>query len=557
MFFVCVAFILYFCSKCKVIAYMKKLISILVLTLFFSVLSFSQNKYRVDYSLLEEALSNREVYVKLKEASIDSLRKQLDSDISDKEKLFLYNKIYEEYYTFSFDSAMYYVDKLGELSEALNNFHYQSLSKIYKSYLLTTSGYFSESINNLKTIDHSNFPDSLLVEYYITYEWAYRQWAEYSNDTIYAPQYKRMELLYQDSIISVLPEGSREFYFWNGERSYRKNEYLKAEEYYNRVMKLCSMNERIYAMTTFGLAMVNAKLDRWNRYEYFMMNAAISDQICPLKENLALQELALYIYKSNEKEASRANRYLTYSMEDAIFYGNRLRLLEISHKLPDIITTYDRQKAESVRMQYIYMIGVALLLVVTLLLMAYIYRQMLLIRDSRRNIISINTQLNEQNKKLLNINNLHEEYVSLFINLCAAYINKHARFQTLVIRKIKSNQTEDLLKMLNSSRLSEADTREFFINFDNSFVKLYPEFIERFNQLLCPGKEIKLKKGEILNTELRIYALMRLGVTDSAQIANLLFYSTQTIYNYRSAVKSRAVNPESFENDVKRLCCTA
>lgn len=201
-----------------------------------------------------------------------------------------------------------------------------------------------------------------------------------------------------------------------------------------------------------------------------------------------------------------------------------------------------------------YIIGIACLLVLSLALMGYVYKQMLQIRASRRSIIHINRELNDRNRKLLDTNSLHEEYVSLFINLCAAYINKHSRLQTLVVRKIKSNQTDDLLKMLNSSRLSEADAREFFINFDNSFVKLYPEFVVKFNALLQPGKEIKLKKGEVLNTELRIYALIRLGVTDSAQIANLLFYSTQTIYNYRSVVKSRALNPESFESDVKKLC---
>lgn len=138
--------------------------------------------------------------------------------------------------------------------------------------------------------------------------------------------------------------------------------------------------------------------------------------------------------------------------------------------------------------------------------------------------------------------------------MCAAYINKLGKFQTLVLRKIKSNQTDDLMKILHSNRLSEADAREFFVNFDNSFVKLYSDFVNDFNSLLQPGKEICLKKGEILNTELRIYALIRLGVTDSSQIANLLFYSTQTIYNYRSTVRNKVVNPERFESDVKLLC---
>lgn len=533
---------------------MKKLFVLLSLIILSSIESYAKDRYRIDYSLLENALSERNTYISIKENRIDSLRAMLGKLHNPEERLSIYDRIYDEYYTFSFDSAMHYVNLMTGLSARTRNRFYKSLATIHRSYLLSTAGHFSESINNLKAIDRGELTDSLLADYYIAYEWAYRQWGEYSADTVYAPRYNEMELLYQDSIISVLPADSREYFFWNGERALRKKEYLNAERYYNKVMEMCGMDERIYAMTTFGLALVNARLERWDRYEYYMLLAAVSDQVCPLKENLALQELAMYIYRNDETEASRANRYLSYSMEDAIFYGNRLRLLEISHKLPDIISSYEEQKARSEQSKTMYIIGIACLLVLSLALMGYVYKQMLQIRASRRSIIHINRELNDRNRKLLDTNSLHEEYVSLFINLCAAYINKHSRLQTLVVRKIKSNQTDDLLKMLNSSRLSEADAREFFINFDNSFVKLYPEFVVKFNALLQPGKEIKLKKGEVLNTELRIYALIRLGVTDSAQIANLLFYSTQTIYNYRSVVKSRALNPESFESDVKKLC---
>ncbi|MDO4181716.1 MAG: DUF6377 domain-containing protein, partial [Bacteroidales bacterium] len=158
------------------------------------------------------------------------------------------------------------------------------------------------------------------------------------------------------------------------------------------------------------------------------------------------------------------------------------------------------------------------------------------------------------NEELVTTNHTREEYVSLFMDLCAAYIDKLNKYQDLVKRKVKAKQTDDLLKLVNATRLSEADAKEFFVNFDTAFLNLYPDFIEAFNALLREGEGITPKRGEILNTELRIFALIRMGVKDSSKIATLLFYSPQTIYNYRSAVKSRAKSKEDFEKQVEKLC---
>ena len=144
--------------------------------------------------------------------------------------------------------------------------------------------------------------------------------------------------------------------------------------------------------------------------------------------------------------------------------------------------------------------------------------------------------------------------MSLFIELCAAYIDKLNKYQDLVKRKVKAKQVDDLLKIANSSKMSDSDARQFFVNFDTAFLTLYPNFVSEFNMLLREGEEIVPAKGEILNTELRIYALVRLGIKDSSRIATLLCYSPQTIYNYRTTVKNKAKNREEFEEQVKKVC---
>ena len=165
----------------------------------------------------------------------------------------------------------------------------------------------------------------------------------------------------------------------------------------------------------------------------------------------------------------------------------------------------------------------------------------------------MNNKLKELNSELVKTNRTREEYVSLFLELCAAYIDKLNKYQDLVKRKVKAKQIDDLLK-ISSSKMSDSDARQFFVNFDTAFLTLYPNFISEFNSLVREGEEIVPAKGEILNTELRIFALIRLGIKDSSRIATLLFYSPQTIYNYRTSVKNKAKNRDEFEEQVKKLC---
>lgn len=282
--------------------------------------------------------------------------------------------------------------------------------------------------------------------------------------------------------------------------------------------------------------------------------SAISDITCPLKENLSMQELAMLLYQNPEPDLVRANRYINYSMEDAMFYNNRLRMLEIAKKFPPIVNTYQDKWIEknTVLVRAVYFISFLGILLV--LAMLYIFRQLKLLRTQRSIVTDMNEQLKELNSELLKTNRTREEYVSLFIELCAAYIDKLNKYQDLVKRKVKAKQVDDLLKIANSSKMSDSDARQFFVNFDTAFLTLYPNFVSEFNMLLREGEEIVPAKGEILNTELRIYALVRLGIKDSSRIATLLFYSPQTIYNYRTTVKNKAKNREEFEEQVKKVC---
>lgn len=506
------------------------------------------------YRRLEYALEHRSEYMQRKENRIDLLKRQLQGEHSSEKAFRLYDSIYQEYYIYKFDSAMVYVDRAEQLATEQGNAYYYNLFAVFRAYLLSTTGYFSEAAATLKRVDQSVFDRRLRKEYYQACQWAYNVWAEYSGDKVYAPRYRKEAALYADSLLSVLEPGTREYEYCQAENAKLADKWDVAEKHYFQALKGLPVDTRLYACVTCGLALNYAEKGDDESYEKYLILSAISDQLCPLKENLSMQELALHIYKTREADVDQANRYLNYAMEDALFYNNRLRLLEIARKFPQIVVAYQQQNKEKSQRLSLALVFVCILSVGLLFSLLYIYKQIRQLHARRKELLDVNNQLKELNRKLMDTNHIREDYVSLFLDLCAAYIDKLNKYQELVKRKVKAKQMDDLLKLAYSSKMSEMDAKEFFVNFDTAFLAIYPNFIEEFNALLREGEQIVPKKGEILNTELRIFALIRMGIKDSSKIATLLFYSPQTIYNYRSAVKNRALVRDDFERQVEKLC---
>ena len=285
-------------------------------------------------------------------------------------------------------------------------------------------------------------------------------------------------------------------------------------------------------------------------------------------ENFALQNLAMYIFEHNKDDLDYAQRYIQTALEDAHFYNNRLRIIEISSKLPVIVSSYQQTLNQRNKVQMTAIIVISLLLFFLLFAVFYIVKQTKRLslqqqelQKNNNQLSELNTQQKELNTKLHDLNALlvdtnrkRERLAKLYIDLCAKYIARLKKQQTLVKRKIKANQTTELLSQLSSERLSEEDATTFLSRFDKAFLDLYPGFTEELNNLLIPEGQIQNKSSDELTTEQRIMALIRLGVKESAEIADLLFYSPQTIYNYRSVLKGKAINKESFEEEVMKLC---
>ncbi len=508
-----------------------------------------------DLASLDSVLSIRDTFLKNKKRRIDSIKSRIPVNAPIMDKLKGYDRLYEEYLTLSFDSAMRYINLAEKLVSDTGDYDLNAKVKIHKSMSYATSGHFSQAIDELKKIQSSCLSDTLLEKYYQAYQWTYGLWAEYSQDKTFAPIYYRNSKTYLDSLIQVTPRNTSLYNYRIAEKALMFNhDFETAKKNYLKVVDKEPKNSRLYAQSAFALAQAYNNLQDRANYRKWLINAAISDQMIPLKENLALQDVAILI-KNEDGDLERANAYLTYSLNDALEYNNRLRILEIGKKLPAIATAYQETVLAKNKQLHLYLVTIVIIVIILIIAIAIIIEQKRKIRNRNVTLSTFNDQLKVFNKQLQETNRSREQYVNLFLNLCAGYIDKYNRMQLTVTSKVKAGQYNELQKLLQAnSRPSEAELREVFFNFDTAFLRLYPDFIKNVNTLLQPDKAICPKSSELLNANLRILALIRMGITDSTKIATLLFYSQQTIFNRRTEMRNRAINRDSFEKEIMDIC---
>lgn len=496
------------------------------------------------------------MYSEQKEKKIDQLKLKLRTVEDIPQRLALLNSIYREYYTYHYDSAMVYVNRGLALSESENNAYYTTLNKINRAAVLSTGGFYSQSEELLDDIKKRGVPKQLKQYYYYTRTWLYNYWEAFSKKSEFMDYYHKKK--FENLKLTVEATNSKDVAlhaYLSGEIAFLTNPMSKAVlQFYTKALQNSRVDSRVHASAAYCIARYYRELGDTQRYEKYIIEAAISDITCPLKENLALQEFSTYLYEKDQKYADHAARYIYCSMEDARFYNNRLRMLEISSILPIIATANQEALAHKERIVRGVLAMVSFLSLMLLAMAIFGYKQNKWLAGSRKEVKMQNQQLKELNERLIATNHRRETYMRLFMDISAVYIRKLMEYRKLVSRKIKANQTADLLKTINSYKLAEEEAAAFYTRFDRAFTELYPGFVDELNGLLLPEGRIAQPSPNALTTEARIYALMRLGVRESQEIATLLFYSTQTIYNYRSAMRTRAVNRETFDEDVNRLC---
>ena len=520
-------------------------------------------------NVLDKTIKEADTYVQIKENKLHELKKKArKTSPFSVERYNLNNDIYLEYKAYSSDSALHYLNENMLLARQLNDKERELKIQLELSYLLSSIGMYMEAADILNSIDRQTLPSSLLGHYYTCYEHVYFEaGAAQPRYKMFASRYVKLSHAYRDSMQITLDPSSAT-YLWLRETQLREaGKYDEALEFSDRRLAESSFGTPQYALVAYQRFRLFESMGKKDEHLYYLVLSAISDVRSAIKEQSSLMVLAQEL--NSKGDLKRAYDYINFSWEISQFYKTRLRswmnitpLSMINGNYQDIIKQQNRELL-------IYIVCVALLALLLVIALIYIYRQMKALSIAKKGLQEVNERLFSLNEELEEVNRhlrstnlelsesnlIKEAYIARFFKLCSVYVDRLQAYRKLVNKKLQRGQVAELLKMTHlSNDIVTVEVQELYANFDSAFLHLFPNFVESLNALLLPDEQIVLKPDELLNTELRIFALIRLGIKDSSQIAELLHYSVNTIYNYRSRVKTKArVSRDDFEDLVAKI----
>jgi len=525
---------------------------------------FSQETLGTLLDELDQTIANDDIYTKKKQHDIQTL-KQLNHSGDNVKTYTFYRNLSKSYEVFIADSAEYYTNKSLETAQKIKNENYIAESKIQLARIKAKAGMFPFSLDILKTINKKVLSQNQLVDYYKAYLEVYIYWMEYQDGHDTDEILKKKNAV-QDTLLSILPKNSYEYCINYGTKNIELGNHDDAENVLIQGFRYVKPDTREFSILNSILAyLYESKKDIKKQKEY-LAKSALSDIHAAVKENVSLRSLAILLFEDGD--ISRANFYIKRSLEDANFYKARLRNIQIARVLPIIDKAYqvDRERQEK-KLRALF-VTASILSVILLIAVVLIINQNRKVSRARKKLSETNEKLNilnenlkqanlkqaETNNSLTEANHLKEQYIKSFLEICTEYIDRLENFKGIVNRKIKTGQTAEILKLTASSQDNTKELKELYNNFDKAFLKIYPNFVEQVNGLLRPEERYQINDNHTLNQELRVFALIRLGVTNNNQIATFLHYTLRTIYNYRSKVKSKAVNAdEDFESRIQNL----
>ena len=543
---------------------------LLCFLLFFSCYSaFAGESLDSMLNVLDKTIKEADTYVQIKENKLHELKKEArKTPPVSVERYHLNNDIYLEYKAYSSDSALHYLNENMLLARQLNDKERELKIQLELSYLLSSIGMYMEAADILNSIDRQTLPSSLLGYYYTCYEHVYFEaGAAQPRYKMFASRYAKLSHAYRDSM-QVTLDPSSATYLWLRETQLREaGKYDEALEFSDRRLAEASFGTPQYALVAYQRFRLFESMGKKDEHLYYLVLSAISDVRSAIKEQSSLMVLAQELNRKGDLK--RAYDYINFSWEISQFYKTRLRswmnitpLSMINGNYQDIIKQQNRELL-------IYIACVALLALLLVIALIYIYRQMKALSIAKKGLQEVNERLFSLNEELEEVNRhlrstnlelsesnlIKEAYIARFFKLCSVYVDRLQAYRKLVNKKLQRGQVAELLKMTHlSNDIVTVEVQELYANFDSAFLHLFPNFVESLNALLLPDEQIVLKPDELLNTELRIFALIRLGIKDSSQIAELLHYSVNTIYNYRSRVKTKArVSRDDFEDLVAKI----
>ena len=526
----------------------------LLITLVFSFhKTFSNQHYDSLLVKLNKTIEEKKHFDSEKLKRIEILHQQLNlsTNTSLNVRYAIYDKLYNEYKSFNYNQAFNHVQKLRQISYALKDPVKEAQSKVDLGFILLSSGMFKEAFDSFKTVNVKILPDSVRREYYYLTARTYYDLADFDKDDYYTPVYNAQAGKYIDSATALTSKNSFEYLYYNGLKYLKLGNTEKAVVSLKTLISRYRLSPHEFAVTASTLSDIYIRKDRPDSAINLLVRAAIADVRSSTKEAAAMLNLAQLLYQQGDVQ--NAYVFIKQAMDDAIYYGARQRKIQVGAILPVIAAKQLNSVENQRRILLFYACSLTVLAIIIIIFATIIYKQLKKLRIADKVIIETNHNLQQSLNKLNEADKIKEEYVGYYFNLISEYISKLEKFKRSVDNKLTAKRYEDIRVLIDNINLNK-EREELFFNFDKAFLKIFPNFVNGFNLLFAEKNQIKLLPNQLLNTDLRIFALVRLGITDTEKIANILEYSINTIYNYKARIKSRANIPkEEFEHAIMAI----
>ena len=527
----------------------------------------SQTDVNALYGILDAAIDSSHIYLQQKTEHIASLKADLQQTTDPGQRFEQARRIYQEYIPFVNDSAIAYQYQCIDLAQQLRRRDYYAETLIALADQLTESGFYNEARLHFSQVDTAVLSDSMLTVYLLGLNHLYGEMAYYSHDSRLRDQFFAQAGQYFDSLQQRLDTTSTVWLQLRTIALTNQQQLDEAMHYCDRWQQQCQPASRAWAVMAYYRSTIYGQQGDTGMQRYWLAQSALVDIRNAIMDQGALWSLAETLINEGS-EIDRAHRYIDFSWQCLTRFSTHMRSWLVAPVVTRINDEY-KQQLQTANNRLLWTIGlISLLLVGLLALLYYVQKKRRQLAGARNELKTANDELQATNQllsetngqlklavlRMNDSNRVKDEYLGKFLSICSEYIDKLDNYRIKVNRKLKANQHADLLRMTSSEQLKETELSELLDNFDRVFLHLFPTFVDDFNALLRPEERIVPQGASRLNTDLRIFALIRLGISESSRIAEFLRYSPNSIYAYRARIKSKAIGSRAdFEQKVMEI----
>ena len=520
--------------------------------------SFNPSIFQSLYHSLDSLVACEKTTVKNKENAIRIIAEGVaDQTLSPTELYKLNERLYTEYMAFRYDSAFAIASRNLAIAQRLNDPQRECRSRLQLAHVLSVAGMMMNASRIMEGINPEALPPDLQEEYYFQQVETHLLESEYTTGTAYWKSNFDATTSDRKKLLEVASKDSHYYIITKAAYLVEEGKAKQAADLMENYLPRLKEGTRDYSVVTSILGYIYWRMNNEQKHEYYLLRSAISDSKAAIRENNSLRELALLLFKKGDYD--RAFTYVNTVVNNAVAYGSNLRSMQASQIVPEIVQSYQQMRDEQRQTTTNWLIALAVAVVFLIATLAVILRMSQRHREDKERIEKMNRELNkvvaqleENSKQMAESNKVKDEYIGRFLELSSSLIEMEEQENKMLNRLARDRKMAELYDVIKAKKTAVEAAARFYKAFDTAFLNIYPYFVEEVNKLLTSDNRIEPKE-ERMTTELRVLALVRLGITDNKKIADILRSSITTVYTYRSKLKAKAKNKDLFEDEVKLI----